>query len=227
MILPQQADEDEAYRRYYQAQRGYKILDNGAAEGTPASFDDILRIAYELQVDEVVCPDVMGHCDATLEYSRTFVDFVRGSYPQAFGDFKFGVVLQGKSMSEVLKCYNGFGYFQWFEECSVCYIPRILANNIQRNFRINFMEAIEQGAVDRHFEEFHALGGTHHLKEVVTLADTTIRGIDTSQPAVLAHHGYSLREDANSRARKPDFFQATLDHELLKDNIELYLSWAS
>lgn len=216
------------YAEWYATKKGYKILDNGAAEGEPVSFSELLNVAYAVGAHEIVCPDMMGHIEGTIAMSREFLDYVQNNRPEAINDFKFGLVLQGKSMDEVLKCYNAFGYYKCFEPASVCYIPRILANNIHKSLRVNFMEAIDRGAVDRHFEEFHALGATHHMKEVVTLADTSIRGIDTSQPAVLTQYGIDMATgDTTARGRKPDFFEAILDRDLLKKNVDLYLSWAN
>lgn len=228
MVLPQEVLADGVYANWYAHAKGYKIMDNGAAEGAPVSFGEVLDAAYAVGAHEIVCPDVMGHTEGTIQMSIEFMSFVRNNRPAALDDFKFGLVLQGKSMDEVLKCYNAFGYFKAFEECSVCYVPRILANNIQKSFRVNFMEALDNGNLDRHFQEFHALGATHHMKEVVTLADTSIRGIDTSQPAVLTHYGIDMSSgDTTTRGRKPDFFEAVLDRGLLKKNLELYLSWCN
>lgn len=227
MVLPQQCQNDPTYAQWYAWYSGYKILDNGAAEGESVSFQDLLDIAYFVGAAEIVCPDMMGHMEGTLQMSKQFLDYVRNNRPQAFADFKFGLVLQGKSMDEVLKCYNAFGYYKAFEECSVCYVPRILANNIHKDLRVNFMEAVDAGRVDRHFEEFHALGATRHMKEVVNLAETSIRGVDSSQPAVLAQYGISLKQDATSRSRKANFFEAELDTDLLQENLDLYLSWCS
>lgn len=228
MVLPQEVMSDPGYADFYRHASGYIILDNGAAEGAPVSFGELLDVAYDIGVNEIVCPDVMGHTEGTIQMSREFLDYVRNNRPQAFDAFKFGLVLQGKSMSEVLKCHNAYGYYKVFSDCTVCYVPRILANNIQKNFRVNFMEAIDQGHVDRHLQEYHALGATHHMKEATLLADTSIRGIDTSQPAVLTHYGIDMSSgDTTARGRKPDFFEAELDRDLLKKNVELYLSWCN
>jgi len=228
MVLPQQVLADGTYAEWYATKKGYKILDNGAAEGEPVSFSELLDVAYAIDAHEIVVPDVMGHAEGTVAMSREFMDFVRNNRPQALSDFKFGVVLQGKSMDEILKCYNAFGYYKYFAECTVCYVPRILANNIQKNLRVNFMEAIDGGNLDRHFDEFHALGATHHMKEAALLADTSIRGIDTSQPAVLTQYGVDMSTgDTTARSRKVDFFEAQLDSDLLKKNLELYLTWCN
>src|SRR3954468_13696845 len=87
------------YNKFYcQDNIGFKILDNGAAEGALVSNEELMRVAMAIQADEIIVPDQMNDCNRTLELARRFKDdvpaFMAENGPRFMG------VVQGTCISE-------------------------------------------------------------------------------------------------------------------------------
>src|SRR5687768_7884360 len=83
------------YRDFYRGAPGYKMLDNGAAEGKQVPPTDLIRTAYALGVDEIVVPDSMMDGPETILKLGEF-SWAASDHP----NFKYMAVCQGKDPVE-------------------------------------------------------------------------------------------------------------------------------
>jgi len=96
--------EDKDYKSWYKAQSKYIVLDNGAFElGYSLEPNQLIDLAYELGVSEVILPDFPGDLLKTLKYVEKFLKLIPPRTP-----FIFMGVLQGKDYNDVKKCYDEY-----------------------------------------------------------------------------------------------------------------------
>ena len=98
-------NDNEAYKEFYQKlpESHYTILDNGAFEKGSACPDEMLiELAKELNVNEVVAPDIMMDGPGTTGRTQEFFDIMSS---KEYRNFKWQFVLQGKNIVELTECY--------------------------------------------------------------------------------------------------------------------------
>lgn len=224
MVLPSWCHEPR-YVQWFQNAKGYKILDNGAAENDEQDWDRLFRLADEIGVNEIVIPDVMGDTDASIGKAAVFLEEAKKR--GLSGKYKFGAVVHGSTMEEVVMCYTAYAINKFKASIDLIYLPRIIANNVHHDIRINLLKAIDSGTIDAFFPEIHCLGASLNLKEVMHLKTTSCRGIDTSAVGTSTYRDIDIRKDATYRSRSEDYFEATLNTYLLDENLEFYNKLAS
>lgn len=220
LVLPHLLEKDPEYREFYANDAGgLKILDNGIAEGVNYSWEGLLKWADVIGAAEIVVPDVMGDCNATMDSVKLFEPFAK-----AHPEYKYMGVLQGKSYSELVKCLNFYMYsVPWV---SVLAVPRVLANTIHKQIRVNFVDAFAEDLVTR-FDAVHFLGASNWIREIVLLNETIGRGIDTSLCGVMGLDNRLIDSDTYV-PRQIDYFEAKPKSKQLmyiEENIRTYNKW--
>lgn len=216
LILPHLFD-NERYRRFYTDAVGFKILDNGAAEGVHTDYHELHDLGLAFGVDEVVVPDVLGDCEATIDLARRFEPHVRG-------EFRYVGVAQGRTITDLVKCITYFEHCDWI---STLALPRLI-NKMHRTQRFSLIEPIVK---EFKFDAIHCLGASEWIREVVAIDSlNVVRGMDTSLPVVLGLEGVACRDDIYV-PRQPDYFDRQVDRNSLQwkviwDNVVTYLDWA-
>lgn len=217
LLLPHLFD-DETYRRFYTSAEGFKILDNGAAEGYSADHHELHDLGFAWGCDEIVVPDALLDCEATIAMARSFEPHAR------VGTFRYVGVAQGRTLAEVIKCITFFEHCPWITTLA---LPRGL-NKIHKTQRFSLIEPVMK---EFKFEALHCLGASSWVREVVALDSTgVVRGMDTSLPVVLGLDGVSVRDD-QYHDRQPDFFNQVVERgsfiwKTIYDNVTTYLDWA-
>lgn len=221
MILPQIMLGNEAYHKFYkEVATGYKIVDNGAAEGDRCSDEDLFWAAREVDANCIVIPDEMGHAQETIELVRQFGE--QGQDEEYIYDYM--AVIQGKSYSDIVRCLDFYDTQPWITAIA---LPRLLCNTVHRDVRISFATAFESFIKGR-FKFVHCLGASHSVEEVKELKNIPIiQGIDTSLPATLGIEGIKM-DDAPYVSRQMDFFDrdlTTAQKTMIQYNIDTYNKW--
>lgn len=109
LILSWLCKKDPQYKSYWNNIKrkyndAYVILDNGANEGQLSSDRDILSLALEMNVNEIVAPDEYLNADFTIEKTKKFLDDYYEDYIK--GRLNIQAVIQGRTKEDFLKCYN-------------------------------------------------------------------------------------------------------------------------
>lgn len=223
LVLPNEVEASTGYFTFYkQLPTGsHIILDNGVAEGLKPNIDLMYTVAEDLQVDEIVVPDVMGSADATIEAIRDFQS-TAWSHP----NYTYMGVAQGCSMKDVIHCIAFIANLApWIK---VLALPRILVKEIHQDVRINLARWVNKTFPGR-FEAIHCLGASDYVLEPIALAhDGLVRGIDTSYPIVAALHDIDIDQEHKYISRPENYFKMhTLDGQsaIAAWNVNTYLGW--
>ncbi len=223
LILPQliETKKRSAYRLFYKEVEGYKILDNGAAEGAMVAPAHLMEVARDLAVDEVVVPDILGDAAMTYRLAREFNN-VANSYDW----LKFTGVVQGRDRAEIVQSIH---LFMDLEYISVLAVPRHLCQKVSKYVRYDIVNALHDELAER-FEAVHFLGSSSWIKEPVLLSDLPIaRGMDTSLPVYMGMSGKTLYDSWQPRPK--GYFNSghigLAKEEIIYDNIRRYRDWAT
>ncbi len=201
----------------------YVVLDNGANEGTAVPTEDLVRVATDLQCQEIVMPDVLADKDATIRRVREFVRTVH------IGTKKMAV-LQGKNYAELRWCVS---HFADIPEVTVIGIPRHIISTVNKpSIRIDLANEIENVHPKRF--EIHFLGtNPQWLREVCAATKYAghVRSVDSSLPFNYTIARKRLSLTGEPVYRPTGFFEEDwsrrVDVQLLKDNIETFLEWTN
>jgi hypothetical protein len=230
MILPEHLD-DAKYERHWNTVTGYRILDNGIAEGRQVTPMRLYTWAYHFKADEVVVPDTMGRGGDTMEKVRAYEQEVFRMVPKWAERIKHMVVAQGVIMSDVFRCIEYYLGLDWVNTIA---FPRCL-QSFGQDARLEILESWGKD-IRAAGKEIHCLGSTQDLSEVKTLErefGDIIRGIDTCMPIDIARAGVSLSQgDGRIRymGRSEGYFDWEPDAEaksLAVSNCNTYLEWAT
>lgn len=212
-IIPQTADVE-----FYAGEDKYKILDNGAYESDhPMDFEDLVKLADELHVDEVIVPDVLFDGLTTYQNARMFFEsFYTSKLP-----FKTMIVPQAQNPGGWIVAYEAFT--RAFQQADVIGVPKWLDGKFHC-----------RAAVLLHLAERELLvSKPHHLLGVDNLPDLRlcrligegyIRSCDTSKPFTFAyadkplslwsqHEIERVKFDASAL---PMWKETLLEHNILK-----------
>lgn len=199
---------------------GYKILDNGAAEGYMTDPEELLNCAESIGAQEVVLPDVIGDAKATVEAYNALPKYM---WDRAQG---YMAVIQGFTWDDWMYCLDA--YENNDDILSIAF-PRIL-NRDNPYGRREALNSLYDHL--KHFPwEIHCLGASHPADEAKELsAMGFIRGIDTSLPVVYGLEQVSIEQGPHI-VRKDHFFEVdwiqASQMEVIDDNLRIYNEWCT
>lgn len=151
--LAQIALKNEKYKDWY-SKRGYSnkwrfaytILDNGAAENELIPNDEYVKLALEMNVDEIIVPDVIGDFEKSIIMLYEFL----GKYGWGLhkNDIKIQAVIQGKNQKEYEEYYDILLGEPTVDVIGIPFRMNInaIGNTVEvqrTNARINFVKNIE------------------------------------------------------------------------------------
>jgi len=134
----------------------YSCIDNGAFEGKQLPFSTVIRLAAQLDIPEMVLPDVMGDQAATSKVINAAII----EYMQDFRDVKVNFMA-------VLHKFNLTAYSSPF--VSVIGLPKCLKDR-----QISMIEIYKHSKQEIHFL------GLQSIKELTPEANKIVRSCDTS-----------------------------------------------
>jgi hypothetical protein len=219
MVLPQECMNSDVYLDFYHEVQGYKILDNGEAEGQRYDGLTLLDIARAVGATEIVMPDKMGDYRQTMYMTQGFADKYH------VDEFKYIGVVQGENMQEILTCLIQMDDRDYVD---VIALPRYICKVTTKLQRIYLAEAAHK-LPNR--KPIHCLGSSQWIAEAPALHEQNIvRGMDTSLPINMGLAGQRLGTLAPPAPRPPNYFDIAVDRRtkkwsLIDDNVRNYLKW--
>jgi hypothetical protein len=202
----------------------YIIMDNGAVDGGLVTDAYLKNAAVDLQVDEVVLPDVIGNATMTREKVRQYLRLHDMRV-------KYMAVLQGED-EQILR--NLVKNFVDDEQITVLGLPRDHIVRIKKQIRIEMANWIEDTYPGRF--KIHLLGTSSHWIDEVKFAAKYaphIRSVDTSAPFVYSLRNMYLGEPSTKGFKnvgRPDSYlkgRVTFAYPPLVDrNIDAFKRWA-
>lgn len=182
-VLPQYLDDQE-YRRMYQvhASHGhFLMMDNGAAEmGESVPVDWLASWANTIRADEIVMPDVLDDCNATLRRTHEALEF----FPPRARAF----CPQGKTWDEWEHCASRMVSMGGATLCIAKRYERLPGG------RVHALQLIKRHKWDEKFN-IHLLGiDTNPIAEIIAAREVyaAIRGVDSAAAIAYAQTGRAL-----------------------------------
>ncbi len=211
--------DNRTYLDFYRKIDGYKILDNGAAEGALIEDDELIDRAFAIEADEIVIPDVMQDTNETIARCRSFRMLRKRHQEQ----FRFTGVIQGKTSAELIKC---FYFYEGEPNVNVLAVPRNINTREIPNARYAFITAI----ADETTRPIHCLGATSYnpLEPILLSSLKRVRSLDTCAPISTGYYAQSIKDPSPGRQLNyfdlpaPDLIQ----EKWIYDNIGTYFEWA-
>jgi hypothetical protein len=207
MVLP--SIRNTEYRYYYTNVQGFKILDNGVAEGKLYPIDTLIELAYAIGADEIIAPDVYEDMKGTLKALERWMPFL--------GSFDTMIVLQCRTWKEFDTMFNE----ALTHGPASLGLPRVMCKYLGVTARMAAAQKI-RAVSDL---PIHALGSTRQIEEGRWLArQGIVRGIDTSAPVVNGLRDEDL--DVMYDTRQDNYFELKLNTQARR-NIEQFRSWCA
>jgi hypothetical protein len=196
MALGQHLVKDELYFKTFVeiAKRGaFIIVDNGAAEpeAERVSFEDIIKVCGEIDVDEVILPDVLGNCYETL--NRTV------SAARKVCSVNRMIVPQGKTWDEWWLCFVRMTSMLDSGFASIGLPKHLESLPGGRAHALHMLR--EAGAIGQRHVHMLGISTNNWRAEVSQAIGLGIRGIDTGFPVAYAQQGIALSKTTTPKCR--------------------------
>lgn len=221
------------YRAFYRDQRlrgSFLILDNGAHENTSGeSMMPLLTQAKSIRASEIVLPDTLFDCDATIKGAEQALSFLLGPGQSIWMDAypRFMLVPQGKTRQEWERCFEGLiTAYQMAAVARPDLFPHSVTIGVSKDYDqwgggheglLEYLSVFHEWMTF----EVHLLGWGRRLWMLNRLAHNFpwVRSTDSAKPFV-----YSINGIALSRAgtippyptRDSSYFDTVLGNEALK-----------
>lgn len=212
MALGQELVRDKIYREFFdhRARHGHFIIvDNGAAEPEEerVPFEAIVRVANEINADEIVLPDIIGDAVGTIESILKHQQLVPAR--------KRVVIPQGTTVGEWCECFDTLYKKLPFATIG---IPKHLER--WPNGRLRALQHVQA------YEDYHIhFFGVHNnpKDEILRLLPYArrVRGLDTGAPYAYAQNGASVESAVHYSL---DWHKGA-DSRLAETNINMIRRW--
>lgn len=197
-LLSDKYNYDREYAMFYKEcvkRFKYSYLDNSCYElGYPVETEIIVELANEYKVSHVVIPDSYRDCDQTIRLGEI-------NLPKLIGktDSKLFAVLQGRSMDEMLRCYDFFSSISEIDIIGINFMELSLSNSNRKEF-IEYLLKVR-----RVEKKLHFLGvrSPYELLKYPSSILQAIHSIDTSNPIMCGLMGYKYRDQEDVLYEKP------------------------
>lgn len=198
--------QHQPYMSMYKWENKYKIVDNGVFEGKFLEQGEYLRLAKEVDADEIVAQDHLTNVELSLSRTYLFVDSLSKEEKKRF---KIMGVVHGKTYKEVRDSYN---YLIAIKDISVIGFAKNIGSSQRQRY---FVKLLLDGHL-KLFKQYHFLG----LNLWSDLQMYMVRSIDTTLPIKAALCDCRLWADDTANpivigkiARPPDYFTRRLTHK--------------
>ena len=171
MIIAPHVNNSKTYRQFYlDNPQLYTMLDNGLWEGDVVSNKQLLSMANDLHVNEIIAPDHASGC-VTITRTRKFLKYITDKGHR--GDFLVHGVVHGNKYHQMRECLRTLVDLG----IDIIDLPKMLGYHTRRQL----LGSIEQLCTDEYTKiPVHFLG--YYKEELPLLQQNRIRSFDTSVP---------------------------------------------
>lgn len=228
LVLPHLVSRSVAYGDAMRERSGFKMMDNGAAEGEKLAAIELLELSTWVGVDEIVVPDALYDWFRTVELAKQFEKYAEDWLYR----FDFALVLQGMDYKDFVHCFMAYEHnFPW---ATTLMLPRLMVGALGvKEARMNFLSAFYD-QIESRFRAVHLLGSSQYTDEVKLLREVPIvRGIDTSMPIAMGLEDKDIAVTSNRYTphNGKDYFDTRLEDlqthaTRISRNIRTFRYWA-
>ena len=231
LMLPHLIESDAytyTYKKHCDDPDQFVILDNGEAEGERIGIDNLLDIAIDFGVDELVLPDVIMDADETQLKSATALNWIKRRFETdgVAWDFSFMFVAQGKSYKEFIE--SAF-WAASNSQIQTIGLPRHMIKTCNDpEARISLADTLQLSG-----KAVHLLGGSPYYPNELDdyVWPSCVRSTDTSAPFNYAYADRYLAElqSGESYVKRPEMYfdlpVEQFDEDMTKQNIDQLIRW--
>jgi hypothetical protein len=220
MCLAHLAQASVEYADFYSQERAggsFVLMDNGAAEDSQLSVEELITLVECIEPTEIVLPDVIYDGKATEDRSyRALHQFIRAGVST-----HFMAVPQGNTVQEWVDCAREMSTWPIHS----LGISKFMTLKLGPYTRFLLLRAL---ADIRPKKEIQLLGCGYDPREIATLYKLFpyIRGTDSAIPYVYAQESEAMLRAVREgipRSQAPiDFFQAFAPRSILSSNIQVW-----
>ena len=223
-LLPHLYDEYPEYKEFFQREnkqfRRYIVMDNSLHElGVPYSKGRMISIIEEVKPDEFIVPDAWENATTSMRQAKewSFIELPKGVEKVA--------VVQGKSFSEVVKCYQtykwlgykkiAFSYGASYYNEEFPHRNKDVGKALGRQLVISKM--INMGLIG-HTDRIHLLGCSLPQEFLYYKDVKQIESIDTSNPVMAAFDGVTYHPnhglDSKPKTKIDEVINSPFDEQI-------------
>lgn len=213
----------EVYKLAYKDVEGYKIMDNSVVElGTALTIEKLCDVAEEMDVDEIVLPDVLGDGIATLAAVKDAIKYIFKRYGNDV-PFKLMAVAQGNTLDEWMNCHHDLIQLP----VHVIGIPKRVEQFIPRYELCEILEAARDP-----YKDYHLLGVPGNPIEIWHAKRLEyIRSVDSCIAYIAARDGVAINplSGCDRPEKTIDFTDTPSESTLgqLQQNIDTMNGWVA
>lgn len=236
--LPHLLDQSEQYRLHFQKahlDHRFIIMDNGLFEGVEHTTEDLIDKMNMIHPDIFVVPDAWNDTNITFRNAKYWMNTLK---PQLPSETELMVVLQGKTMDDMLSMYLGcldMGYRCFaFNHSSVLYediFPHPNSQVSKMMGRILLISRMLSYKVLDKTAYHHLLGCSLPQEFIYYKGMDFIKSVDTSNPIIVGAQGE--RYENSGLIFKPAeklevYFEQDLSDRLedIKFNVQQFKTYA-
>lgn len=200
MCLAHLVVQDERYASFYRrmaAEGKYVLMDNGAAENSQLSVNDLLATYQIVDPTEIVIPDTICDKDATLEKAREFIS----KYSHL--PYRFMAVPQGRTIGEWCQCAKELMRMPRINSIGISKFLNIATGDKYARLRAaEYIDSIATLMYGNEDIEIHLLGcdeGPAIVREIQDIV-VRVRGCDSAFAYIAAQAGVEITPNT----KRPD-----------------------
>lgn len=222
--LVKESDEYAAFYKRMVDEGNYVMMDNGAAEDSQLSIEELVKCYKKVNPTEIILPDTLLDRDGTI-------DKVRDSYQYLMNEFdgnipyKIMVVAQGRYTNDVLNCIIDikgliFGEGMKIDTIGISkFLPMHTGNKYDRaSLLMTAKNDIESMGC-----EVHLLGCDESTDVIRIIRENCkcVRGVDSAFTYLCSQAGVLIDGDASRPSGEIDFIGGK-DYDSLVDNMKRF-----
>lgn len=209
---------DTRYAKFYErmAKEGkFVLMDNGAAEGSQLSVEELLKMYALISPTEIVLPDTLNDCVDTLRKTLAF------AHEYKHLPYRFMGVPQGKDFDEWCACVEVMLREPRINSIGVSKFLNIATERDDIRFHACAYIAKVASELGRRDVEVHLLGcdeGPSMVGQIQELFPI-VRGCDSAFAFIATQANVKIDEDTERPEGEIDFIDGTVPFEELADNM--------
>ena len=220
MCLAHLVMESKEYAEFYALmvdEGKYVLMDNGAAEGSQLSVEELIKMYETINPTEIVLPDTLNNCVDTLRKTLAFV------HEYSNLPYRFMGVPQGKDFDEWCACVEVMLREPRINSIGVSKFLNISTG--REDIRFHACAYIQKIAKELGRErdiEIHLLGcdeGPYLVGEIQKLFPM-VRGCDSAFAFIATQAGVHIDEDTLRPEGEIDFIEGTVPWDELEERMK-------
>ena len=220
--LVKESDEYAAFYKRMVDEGNYVMMDNGAAEDSQLSIEELVKCYKKVNPTEIILPDTLLDRDGTINKVRDSYQYLMNEFDGNI-PYKIMVVAQGFDVSDCYTCIENIRGLICDEgmRINTIGISKFLPMNTKNQYDRFVLLATMENDIRSLGCEVHLLGcyeDTNVIRMVHNRCGSFVRGIDSAFTYLCSQAGVNIDGDVSRPDGEIDFLNGQ-DYDSLDDNM--------